>query len=417
MDSGDSAVGYTDGGMKRLRSCCSPTVLIAAVLIAAVLIAAVLIVLLPSSCKGPPEVAEVHIGVLAPLSGPLEERVGQAAQRGVRLAVEGMNARGGLLLNGRRHQVVVTLEDSLDRPEAAIDAARKLIHRDRVIALVGPALSRNAVAAAAVAEKQRVPMISPTASLDALTAGRRYVFRATLVDGVQGRLLARFARQDLKARTAAMLYDVASAYNRSIAEVFGRVFEEEGGEVVASESYTTGESDYGSYLRRILEARPDVLLLPNYFDDVPRQVSQARRLGLSTHLLGADSWDGEVYAPRPEFEGSYFVDLWHSDVAARLGEPSRGFVEAYRRAFGEMPSSVSALFFDSLELLFVAIERAGSRSGEAIRNELASLEDFHGATGTLSYRGNGDPFKGAFIFRISRGEVALHDRVEPKGQQ
>ncbi len=146
------------------------------------------------------EVVELRIGVIAPLSGPLYDEVGRSAREGANLAVELAGGREGFAAGGRRIRPVLLFEDSLDRPETAVHAARKLISRDRVTALVGPMLSRNALAAAAVAEGQRIPRISPTATYAELTTGRRYVFRTTFVNEQQGSAAARFAHQDLGER-------------------------------------------------------------------------------------------------------------------------------------------------------------------------------------------------------------------------
>jgi len=126
-------------------------------------------------------------------------------------------------MDGRRMRIELLLADSRDRSEVAVEAARRLIHHDEVAALIGPCLSRTALVVAAFAEQNRIPMISPTSTHPELTVGRPYVFRVTVVDDLQARALARYTREDFEARTAAVLYDAASVYNRTIAELVDTV--------------------------------------------------------------------------------------------------------------------------------------------------------------------------------------------------
>ncbi len=363
------------------------------------------------ACAGPPDAApEVRIGVIAPLSGALVETVGQPTQETALLAVEQINAGGGLRIGGRRHTVVLRFEDNADNAETSMQQAHKLINQDEVVALVGLNLSRNAIPVANVAEQAGIPMITPTATNPDVTRGKRFAFRVAFTDDFQGRAMAHFAREDLAAQTAAVLYDVASAYNQNIATVFRDAFEENGGRVVAFEAYTTGEQDFGDPLARMHPLRPDVLLLPNYVDEVPSQVAQARQRGLTATILGSDAWDEDVFAGQPLFEGSFFTDTWHPDVS---NEPAQAFIEAYRQAYDQRPGGAAALTYDAFGLLFEAIETQASFDGEQIREALGGTENYRGVTGLISYRGSGDPVKSAVIIQIKNGQARFYKSIDP----
>lgn len=365
-----------------------------------------------AACRPPAEApAEIRIGVIAPLSGPLAEKVGSYVQQGVELAADRAEARGGVVLGGRRMPVKLWFEDSQDRSEVAVEAARKLVDRYGVAALIGPCLSRAALPVAAFAEQKRIPMISPTSSHPELTAGKPFVFRTTIVDDLQARALARYTREDLEARTAAVLYDVASAYNRNIAELFRQAFADAGGQLVAFEAYTTGESDYLVPLTRIRETAPDVLLLPNYVDEVPAQARQARELGIESVLIGADSWDGEDYPRQAAFEGSFFADDWLPGIADEVSAEEKAFVAAYMEAYGRPPTNLAALAFDAMGLVLAAIENRGSLDGEAIRQAITDSDAYRGVTGLLSFRGGSDPAKTVNIFAIRDGNLRFVKRI------
>lgn len=376
---------------------------------------ALLLVATVAACQRPPAgPAEIRVGVIAPFTGSLADRVGDYAREGLELAAESINGRGGLEVAGRRLRVVMLFEDSEDRPEAAVEAARKLINQDRVAVLIGPFLSRNALAAAAVAEAKATPMISPASTHVELTAGRRFVFRATITDDLQGQALALFAREALAARRAAMLYDVASAHNRSVAEFFRGDFERAGGEVVAAESYTTGERDFRAALARIHAAVPEVLLLPNYPDELPLQVRQARQQGIAAVFLGSDSWDADVYLDVADLAGSYFTEDWLPGVPDLESVESSRFVMDYGRRYGRSATTIAALAYDALGLAATAIERTGSLDPVEVARGLRTTVDYRGVTGILSFRGNGDPVKAVGVFRIGDGRLEFYKLLQPR---
>jgi branched-chain amino acid transport system substrate-binding protein len=279
--------------------------------------------------------------------------------------------------------------------------------------MVGSSFSRNAIPSGEVAERAGIPMISPGSTHPRTTAGRRYVFRVAFVDSFQGRVMARFARDRLGFSTAAVLYDVADAYSRNIAELFRRVFEEAGGRVVAFEPFTSGESDFRPQLERIRDAEPEAVFLPNFTADLPAQGRQLRRLGIDAVLLGSDSWLAEL-ARHPELDGAFFTRSWHHDLAGSSPE-AEAFRERYRQLHGSEPDEQAALTYDAFGLLFAALADAPRPAPEAIREALARIDGYRGLTGPISYRGRGgDPMKNVAIVRIEDGEIRLFELVEPE---
>ncbi len=372
--------------------------------------------LVAGSCHRPVEEA-VRVGVIAPLSGALAESVGGPQVRAAQLAVEHALARGGLEARGRKYRVELLIEDAMGRREVAVRAARKLINQDNVVALLGPALSRSALGVAVVAENRRTPMISPTSTHSELTSGRQFVFRTTFTDDLQARALARFAWNDLRARKAGILFDATSAHNHRVAEIFQDFFSGLGGRIVASEPYSSGARDFRSSLARVGAAQPDVLLLPNFIDDVPAQVRQARELGLTSIFLGSDAWDGMAFPDQAVFEGSFYTDDWHPEVPELATAESRAFVQAHIQVHNQTPNTVAGLSYDAMSLLLTAIEGAleanSTLDGEAIRHQLARIEGYPGVTGTLSFHGSGDPLKGVSIFEIKARRVVFRRWIEP----
>ncbi len=364
-----------------------------------------------SGCdKAETAASEIRIGVIAMLSG--ENAVnGQNMTDAARLAVEQMNKRGLPRIGDKTVRVTLIIEDDPGSPEGALDAARKLIYRDEVAALVGPQFSSQAIPVARLAEAEGVVMVCPMSTHPETTAGKSYVFRIPYLDTFQGAVLSRFARESLEAATAAVLYDIAGVYNRTLAEVFKERFEAAGGKVTGFEQYTTDHTgDFSEQLARIAGCDPDVLLLPNYAADALLQARQARAAGITAVLLGGDGWDQESFAGEPAFEGSFTTRHWHPDIA---DEGAQEFIASFRRTFDRVPEDVAATTFDAVSLLLVAIHEGGSVAADAIRDQLYSLGLFAGVTGTIRYADCGDPIKGAVVARISDGRASFYTLIEP----
>jgi branched-chain amino acid transport system substrate-binding protein len=359
-------------------------------------------------CQGKPE--EVRIGLIGMMSGANQAN-GQTMRDAAALAVREAGERGGLLFAGVRHPLRLIVEDDHNRPEAALEAARKLVYKDRVAALVGPQFSANAIPVARFADSIGVVMVAPLSTNPETTVGKRYVFRIPYLDTFQGKVLGRFAREELHARTAAALYDVAGDYNRTLAEVFRDTFETDGGKVTAFETYTTDQStDFTAQLRRIALQKPDVLFLPNYSAEARRQGDQARAMGIRAVLLGGDGWDPGSFASDPAFEGSFETRHWDP---SQEGRKTRSFLQAFQSAYNRVPDDVAATTYDAVSLLCAAIEKAGGVKPDDVRSSILSMADFEGVTGSIAYAGTGDPIKSALILQLKGGKGSVHAIIKP----
>jgi branched-chain amino acid transport system substrate-binding protein len=313
---------------------------------------------------------EIRIGLIAMLSDENAQN-GRDMVDAARLAVNEVNDKGGLRIGRSKQKITLIVEDDKSSPEGAMNAARKLIYQDNVITLVGPQYSSNAIPVARLAESEKVAMICPMSTHPDTTAGKRYVFRIPYIDTFQGYVIARFARNVLKAEKAAVLYDIAGAYNRILAEVFKDSFNESGGFVEAFETYTTDHNqDFGVQLERISEKAPDVLFLPNYSADVLLQAQQAKEKGIRAVLLGGDGWDHALFSKESAFDGSFMTRHWHPDIA---NEKARAFTASYLESYGRPPGDVAATTYDAFSLLIEAIEKMGQADPEFIQEGIYNL--------------------------------------------
>lgn len=347
---------------------------------------------------GPRPERPIRVGVLALMKDEMAIASGVPSKRGVEMAIDEVNARGGVEVDGKKRRLEMVVRDYDPRPDAAASMARALVNLDSVDLVIGPQISAHAITAGSVAEDAHVPMIAPMASNPAVTTGRRFVFRLAYLDPFMGEMLARYARNELRATRAAVLYDAASPYGRDISALFRKTFEESGGRVVASETYTTDQrSDYRDQLRRVAAASPEVLLLPNPSAADSFQVRQARALGIRATFLATDIWDPPSLRHIPETHGVVYSRQWHPDMPRAA---TTRFTTTFASRYHEEPRSSAAMSYDAVMIAVEAMRRARTVNGDALRDAIASTVGFEGATGTISFNGGSDPKRSGVLARI-----------------
>ena len=355
-----------------------------------------------SSTTGP-----IVIGQVGSLTGS-EATFGISARNGIALAVSEANAAGGV--KGRPLEVRVY--DSRGLPEEAAQAVTRLITQDKVAVILGEAASSNSLAMAVKAQAAGVPMITPTSTSPAVTQKGDYIFRVCFIDPFQGYVMAKFARDQLKLSRVAVLQDTKSDYSLGLTHVFRRKFSELGGALVATESYSKGDTNFRAQLTAIKERKPEALFVPGYYTDVGFIARQARGLGLNVPLLGGDGWESGklIELGGPALEGSYYSNHYSVDNP----DPRvRAFIARYQQVHGAVPDSVAALAYDAARLAIDAMTRAPNLSGPAVRDALAATHDFPGVAGTINLDAHRDAVKQAVILKVENGQTRFVTTIEP----
>ncbi len=367
--------------------------------------------LLLSACRAPAP-AEFRVGLIGVFDGPARLSSGVPARLGAQLAVDELNAAGGVVIGGVAHRVVLVDKATPNRPDAAASVARELVNLDSVDVIVGPQFSHLAIAAGAVAEAAEVPMITPMASAAAVTEGRRFVTRLAFVDAVQGRVLARYAFDSLRVRRVAAMHNAASAYGRDIVTLFTREFERSGGTLTAVTTYDA--DDPASRRRAIAEfmrARPEAVLLPNFTGDDSLDLREMRERGFRGRLLGSDAWDAIALEKAGDVNAAILAANW--DRRAERPE-----MEAFRASFtkrhaDERPRATAAATYDAIRLLAAAATRAGATTGADLATALRTAGDVAGAFGRYRFTGTGDPVRGAAILEMVGDSSVLRALFDP----
>jgi branched-chain amino acid transport system substrate-binding protein len=364
-----------------------------------------LVAVVPSHAK------EIKIGLITPLSGDVKT-FGESVRNSFMIAVEEANARGGVA--GMKITYVIQ-DDKNDATEAA-NVANLLVNQQRVKAIVGSVTSKTSIPVSDIIQSAKIPTITPTATNPKVTVadGKRkdYMFRACFIDPFQGRVMAKFSRETLKGKSAAVLYDASNDYSKGIAEVFRDEFRKQGGKVAAFESYGKDDVDFSALLTKVKASGADVLFLPDYYNKVGLIAKQVREKGLNVQLVGPDGWDSPdlVKIAGSAIEGGYFSNHYSPDD--RRPEVA-AWVRKYKEKHGQVPDALGTLAYDATNLLLEAIRKAGSDDPKKIRDALASIKGFNGVTGKATLDMNGDSIKSAAILKIEGGRQKFVKMVQP----
>jgi branched-chain amino acid transport system substrate-binding protein len=363
----------------------------------------------------------IRIGVNAPLTGDIP-KVGEGTKYAARMWLEDVNAAGGINVGGKKYKVELIVEDNESKAESAVKANTKLITEDDVLAIVGPQASKQAIPAGGKANELGTPMISPWSTNPDTTKDRPFVFRGCFLDPFQGPVVANFVKDEFGFTKAAVLYDVASDYPKGLAEFFKQAWEKLNGpgSVVAYESFTTKDTDFGSQLTQIINSGAEFLFTPQYYNEVALIVQQAHQLGWNKPIVGSDSWGS---AETVKLCGKDCYGLFFSTHYAAAGAKgaTKEFIDRYTKEYGYVPDDVAALTWDSIRIVQQAIEDCGKLTGnlrtdrQCVRDALAKIKEFDGITGKMTFTEDGDPIKCAVIVRISdTGEFEFYKSVCPQ---
>src|SRR5687768_17132229 len=245
---------------------------------------------------------EIVIGEYASLSGGTAS-FGQSSHKGTQMAVDELNASGGLL--GKNVRLIT--EDDQSKAGEAATVARKLISRDKVIALLGEVASSKSLEAAPIAQQNKVPMISPASTNPKVTEVGDYIFRICFIDPFQGTVMSKFALSK-GWKKVAILTDVKQDYSVGLSQFFKEHFTKNGGTIVSEQSYSSGDTDFSAQLTSIRGNAPEAILASGYYTEAGLIAKQARQLGLNAPLLGGDGWDSPslVEVAGPAMEGNFF---------------------------------------------------------------------------------------------------------------
>jgi branched-chain amino acid transport system substrate-binding protein len=372
----------------------------------------VLLSLLLGSCKSQRTTSDPNaplvIGAYLSMTGPLAT-FGQTTARGAQMAVDEINAAGGI--KGRELQLAV-LDDQGKADEAGNTVAR-LIDVNGASAILGEVASTLSLVGGRIAQRRKVPMVSPSSTNPKVTQVGDYVFRVCFLDPFQGFVMAKFAHQHLKLTRVAIFRDVRNDYSIGLADAFRKAFTRMGGQIVAEESYGAGDTEFSAQLTKLKGQEPEALYVPGYYTDVGAIARQARRLGLTAPMMGGDGWESSELRSigGKDIVGSYYSNHFAHDNPT---PNARRFIAAYQARYHEAPSALGSLGYDSAMVIADAMRRAKSFDPRDIRDALASTANFSASTGSLTLDAERNPVKPAVVVRVTETGDAFEAEIAPE---
>lgn len=356
----------------------------------------------------------IRIGVVAEMTGN-NASYGTSITNGMKLAVQQINDKGGVL--GKKIELVIA--DSKSEPAEAANAMSKLVNQDKTPAVMGIFTSSGAIAAANVSESAKVPFLAvgatnPKVTLDDKTGNvKPNTFRVCFIDPFQGTVGANFILNELKLKKAAVYIDNSSDYAKGLAEFFKKAYTENGGSIVLEESYLQKDSDFKAVLTKMAAAKPEVIYVPGYYEEVGKICKQARELGINVPIVGGDGWDSPKLveiAGAAALNNTYFTNHYSPDSTSKA---SKNFVESYEKTYKQKPDAPAVLGYDGAILMVDSIKRAGVYEPAKVSAALAATKDFEAVTGKTSLNATHDAVKSAVIVGFEDGKQVYRATVNP----
>lgn len=357
-----------------------------------------MVLLLASFCGEQSDV--IKIGLVAPLTGDVKT-FGESVRNGFSIAVDEINASGGI----NNKQIKIYITDDKNDPTEAANAGSKLINQDGVKLIIGSVSSKCSIPLSQISQDACAVMISPTSTNPKVTVrddGSRkdFVFRACFIDPFQGLVAAKFAIDNLKAKTTAILYDVGNDYVKGLAEIYRDNFIKFGGKVLVYESYQKDDTDFSALLTKVKQSNPDVLYIPDYYNKVGLIAKQARQTGIKSVMMGGDGWDSPemLKIAGDAIHDAYFTNHYSPDDPR---PEVQDWVTKYETKFGSKPDALATLAYDATLLLIEAIKKAESDDPRMVRDILKNIQDFKSISGNIALDEYGNPIKSAVILKYS----------------
>lgn len=352
----------------------------------------------------------IKVGASFELTGNVAN-YGKSILSGLKMATDEVNKNGGV--NGKKLTIIES--DNKSEPSESGNSITKLVTQDKVVAVVGPAISGCVAAGAPITTANKIPHIAPAATAPGITVEngkvKEFMFRACFIDPFQGQVMAVFADQTLKVKNVAILYDSSSDYSKGLAEVFQKTLEGKGGKIVAKEAFLAKDMDFKSSLTKLKASNPEAIYVPGYYEEVSKIIKQAREIGINVPLLGCDGWESPKLAEiagKDALQGCYYV----SAFSAQDQDPSvQSFIKAYKEKYQKDPDIFAMQGYNAGLVLVDALKRAGTTDGTKLAKAIAETKDLPVASGKLTFDANHNPVMPALIISLEGGVPSLKEKI------
>ncbi len=340
------------------------------------------------------QLSTYKIGVMLPLTGDMAQ-LGQPSSNAIKMAVDDANEKGGI----KGHQIELVVEDTKCNPKEASTAATKLISIDKVIAILGEFCSSATLAAVPIAENAKIPMISPASSNYKISDAGDYIFRTFPSDALQGKEGARIVT-NMQYRKIALFY-INNDYGIGLKDVFVNKLKDLDAEAIVVEQHNQGDTDFKTQLSKIKAAKPQAIYLVTHPAEGALILKQAKELGIKLPIIGTETLKDESFVKLAS-DSAEGIMMTFSRID-KTSDSYKKFEEEYKKYYNEEPSAYSPEAYDAVNSLVKAIEISDG-SSKGIKNALYTIQNYQGASGTISFDENGDVEKKYNLFKVEKGK-------------
>ena len=346
--------------------------------------------------------AVIKIGHVAPLTGGIAH-LGKDNENGARLAVDEINAAGGLKIGDKTFNLELVPEDDKADPKEGTLAAQKLVDAG-VVAVVGHLNSGTTIPASKIYSDASIAQISPSATNPKYTEqGFKTTFRVVANDNQQGAVLANYAAGEMKAKTIAIIDD-RTAYGQGLADVVEKVAKEKGVKVVAREFTTDKATDFNAILTKVRAAKPDVVMYGGMDATAGPMAKQMKQLGIKAPMLAGDGVCSPEFIKLAGDAAGVLTCSMAGEAVEKLAKGEE-FKTKYKAKFNQDVQIYSPYSYDAVFVIAEAIKRAGGPDKPKIAEEVAKT-NMTGVTGQIAFDEKGDIKNGAIsMFKVKDGKL------------
>ena len=351
---------------------------------------------------------EIKIGVILPMTGSIAG-YGQMAKNGIELA----HSMQPKLKNGDNIKLIY-IDNAGDKSQSA-NAVNRVISSDKVSAIIGALTSSNSLVVSSIVRKKHVPTVAPVATNKRVTRANPYMNRACFIDPFQGKVAAKFAIDNLNAKTAVVIVDKAQAYSAGLAKNFIKDYTKMGGKVLKRVFITSGDKDFKAILSTIKKVNPQVVYAPIYAPEMALILKQAKMLGIKKPFLAGDGVsDLKTLVGVAKDASNSLMYSDHFNESAAPTKLSKQFVKKYHEKYHESVPSFAANGADSYFIIINAMNKCKNpKDRECIAKNITKTKNLEGVTGYITIPQSGNPVKSAVINKIENGKAVYKATINP----
>lgn len=346
--------------------------------------------------SAPANAASAKIGVVAYLSGG-GAAYGEAIRQGLELARDEINAQG-------KTKIELLFEDSKGEKNEAINAANKLIHKDNVVALIGPTLSGEMFAVGPIMNQAGVPVMGTSTTAEGITEIGEFVFRNALPESLAIPYAVKKAKEKYSLKKVAVMYSNNNDWAVSGFKTFEKSLKENGIETVAIETFADKDTDFAAQLTKIAMLKPDAIMVASLYQEAALILKKARELGINVPIVGNNGFNSPqlIKSAGKAADGSVMASPW---FPGKEDANVKKFVASYKEKFNKEPDQFAAQAYDALKIMASALEKSGSNTDrKKLRDSLSTIKDFPGVTGKFAFDANRNPAMEVTVLIVKDGQ-------------